>query len=57
MRKIEFGERRLHWLRNVTEPIGTYSARERACPGHGLRAAAGRLATRRARGTTRLETA
>ena len=31
MRKVEFGERRLHWLRNVTEPVGTYSARERAC--------------------------
>lgn len=31
MRKVDFGERHLHWLRNVTEPIGTYSARERAC--------------------------
>ena len=31
LRKVDFGERRLHWLRNVTEPIGTYSARERAC--------------------------
>jgi adenylate cyclase len=31
MRSIDFGERRLHWLRNVTEPIGTYSVRERTC--------------------------
>ncbi|HZO59913.1 MAG TPA: adenylate/guanylate cyclase domain-containing protein [Solirubrobacterales bacterium] len=31
MRKIDFGERRMHWLRNVTEPVATFSARERAC--------------------------
>jgi adenylate cyclase len=24
--KVEFGERRLHWLRNVTEPIGAHVA-------------------------------
>ena len=32
---VEYGERELHWLRNVTEPIGTYllSARERARAG------------------------
>jgi adenylate cyclase len=39
LRKVDFGERRLHWLRNVTEPIGTYSARDRACPGEGLKTA------------------
>jgi adenylate cyclase len=31
MRKVDFGERRLHWLRNVTEPVATFNARERAC--------------------------
>jgi adenylate cyclase len=31
LRKIQFGERRLHWLRNVTEPIPTFSARRRDC--------------------------
>lgn len=31
LRKVDFGERRLHWLRNVTEPIPTFSARERDC--------------------------
>jgi class 3 adenylate cyclase len=31
MRKVEFGERRLHWLRNVTEPVATFTARERSC--------------------------
>jgi class 3 adenylate cyclase len=35
MRKVEFGERQLHWLRNVTEPIGTFSARDRDCPASG----------------------
>ncbi|HEX6116325.1 MAG TPA: adenylate/guanylate cyclase domain-containing protein [Solirubrobacterales bacterium] len=35
LRKVEFGERRLHWLRNVTEPVPTFTARERDCPGSG----------------------
>jgi adenylate cyclase len=26
---VEFGERELHWLRNVSEPIGTHVARRR----------------------------
>lgn len=29
--KVAFGERRLHWLRNVTEPVGTHSASEVRC--------------------------
>jgi adenylate cyclase len=41
--KVDFGERQLHWLRNVTEPIGTYSARKRSCSMHGVRAAAARF--------------
>jgi class 3 adenylate cyclase len=30
--KIEFGERRLHWLRNVTEPIAAHGASVRSDP-------------------------
>jgi adenylate cyclase len=29
IRQFDFGERELHWLRNVPEPIGTYLARPR----------------------------
>jgi adenylate cyclase len=29
--KVEFGERRLHWLRNVTEPIAAHVASVRSC--------------------------
>jgi adenylate cyclase len=29
--KIKFGERRLHWLRNVTEPIAAHVASVRSC--------------------------
>ena len=29
--KVDFGERKLHWLRNVTEPVPTFTARERDC--------------------------
>jgi len=29
IREVDFGERELHWLRNVPEPIGTYVARPR----------------------------
>jgi class 3 adenylate cyclase len=29
---VEFGERRLHWLRNVTEPIGAYVASATSVP-------------------------
>ena len=58
MRKVDFGERRLHWLRNVTEPVPTYSARERACPGQSLKAAAARRFARGETPTaTRLEVA
>jgi adenylate cyclase len=47
LRKVDFGERRLHWLRNVTEPIGTFSARERGCPvGGPLHRLAARVSTR-----------
>jgi adenylate cyclase len=30
LRRIDWGERQLHWLRNVAEPVGTYSVRELA---------------------------
>jgi len=46
IRKVDFGERRLHWLRNVTEPIGTYSARERPCRWDGVRTAVTRAVGR-----------
>jgi adenylate cyclase len=55
MPKIDFGERNLHWLRNVTEPIGTYSARARQCRVERIRDAAGRAVSPRGRATTRLE--
>jgi adenylate cyclase len=29
--KVDFGERRLHWLRNVTEPIAAHAASIRSC--------------------------
>jgi hypothetical protein len=56
MPKINFGERRQHWLRNVTEPIGTYSVQERACALHRIRTAATRFAGQRPRPPARLET-
>jgi adenylate cyclase len=28
LRRVDWGDRHLHWLRNVTEPVGTYSVRE-----------------------------
>jgi adenylate cyclase len=31
MGRVEFGDRRLHWLRNVTEPVAAHLAFERAC--------------------------
>lgn len=55
MPKVDFGERRLHWLRNVTEPIGTYSARERACWWERIRTATGRMGTPRVHMPTRVE--
>jgi adenylate cyclase len=45
--RVDFGERQLHWLRNVTEPIGTYSARKRSCAVHSVRAAAARFVGQR----------
>ena len=39
---VAFGERRLHWLRNVTEPVGAYSA-----TGVPVRAARVRILARR----------
>ncbi|MEA2390536.1 MAG: adenylate cyclase [Solirubrobacteraceae bacterium] len=27
--RVEYGERQLHWLRNVTQPVATYAARPR----------------------------
>ena len=32
MRKVRVADRRLHWLKNVTEPIPARLASERACP-------------------------
>jgi adenylate cyclase len=29
--KVSFGDRRLHWLRNVTEPIAAHAASVRSC--------------------------
>jgi adenylate cyclase len=55
MRKVDFGERRLHWLRNVTEPIGTYSARERQCLIDRLRGAGEGIARRSVPPTVRAE--
>jgi adenylate cyclase len=60
MRRIDFGERRLHWLRNVTEPIGTFSAQERTRRGDRARAALSRFrqeCPRHSRASTRLGTA
>jgi adenylate cyclase len=31
MRKVKFGDRRLHWLRNVTEPVVAHLVFERTC--------------------------
>jgi class 3 adenylate cyclase len=30
--KVSLGERRLHWLKNVSRPVAAHVARERACP-------------------------
>jgi adenylate cyclase len=32
VRKVELGDRRLHWLKNVTEPVGAKAASEASCP-------------------------
>ena len=55
IRKVGFADRRLHWLRNVTEPIATYSARERPCPGATVRSAARAAIARRGDGPPRAE--
>ena len=57
MRRVDFGEQHLHWLRNVTEPIVTYSAHQRSCPVERVRAAASRARGSRSRPATRLEAA
>lgn len=57
LRKVDFGDRNLHWLRNVTEPIPTYSARPRACPGEGLTSALRAIAARRTGAATQAELA
>jgi adenylate cyclase len=57
MAKVEFGEHKLHWLRNVTEPIVTYSARQRRPPATRLRAAAARALPQCPRTAVRLEAA
>jgi adenylate cyclase len=55
IRRVDFGERKLHWLRNVTEPIGTYSARERSWAIDNILAAAARATGHRPGPTARLE--
>jgi adenylate cyclase len=55
LRKVDFGERHLHWLRNVTEPIGTYSVRRRACPRGGIRELIGAALARRGSAPPRAE--
>jgi adenylate cyclase len=41
MRAVDYGERELHWLRNVSEPIGTYLVQAREDSRGGVRAALG----------------
>jgi adenylate cyclase len=55
LRRVYFGERHLHWLRNVTEPIGTYSVRRRACPREGIREVIRAALARRGRSPRRAE--
>ena len=42
LRGVDLGDRRLHWLKNVTEPVGAHLASPHACAwtgrAHGLRA-------------------
>jgi adenylate cyclase len=40
LRRIDFGERHLHWLRNVTEPVGARAARPLSSPRQRLLTAA-----------------
>jgi hypothetical protein len=54
---VDFGERDLHWLRNVTEPIATYSARPRECPAEGVKTAVRAALARRGSAPTRTELA
>ena len=57
LRKVDFGERDLHWLRNVTEPIATYSARPRECPGQGIKTVVRTALARRGGAPARTELA
>jgi class 3 adenylate cyclase len=38
MRDVDYGQRELHWLRNVTEPIGSYRVQVNESSGGGVRA-------------------
>jgi adenylate cyclase len=38
MRGVDYGRRELHWLRNVTEPIGTYRVQVQVSSSGGVRA-------------------
>ena len=38
MRGVDYGQRELHWLRNVSEPIGTYRVQVKESSGGGVRA-------------------
>lgn len=44
LRKVQLEAPRLHWLKNVTEPVSASPARARGCPGDSIRA---RIAARR----------
>jgi adenylate cyclase len=35
LRDVQFGERRLHWLKNVTDPVGAHLAQPHECPWSG----------------------
>jgi adenylate cyclase len=47
MRCVDFGERELHWLRNVSEPIGTHLVQERGDAYKRVRTALGHAFGRR----------
>jgi class 3 adenylate cyclase len=54
-RRIEFGERQLHWLKNVPDPVAARSASRHACSGPRQRLGAlAKLASRRSAPTVSL---
>jgi adenylate cyclase len=54
-RRVDFGERQLHWLKNVPEPVAAVSASRHECAGPGrARSALAKLAGRRSASTVSL---